>query len=217
MPHTLRQTLVWSVVLFGLAAGGCLTARNEKVVAGYPISEPADHCHASATFVYVVNGLDPVHLAGVPALTKRLQASGYPNTQFAEWKEIGRIEKEIRKTHGCQPDAQFALIGYSIGAPVVRNAATRLIRDGVPVALVAYIGGDYLSDSAETRVPGAGRVVNITGDGHLMTGRNLFFNGTDITGATNVRLAGTRHFFLPEHPETFATLFAALNAATGGF
>lgn len=93
--------------------------------------------------------------------------------------------------------------------------ANRLIRDGVPVAVVGYVGGDYLSDSPATRVAGAGRVVNVTGDGHLLTGRNLFFNGTDISGARNLRLAGTDHFSLLRHPDTVAALEAELHAAAG--
>ena len=34
-----------------------------------------------------------------------------------------------------------------------------------------------------------GRVVNVTGNGYLLTGRNLFWNGTELTGAANGRLA----------------------------
>ena len=50
----------------------------------------------------------------------------------------------------------------------------------------------------------------MTGDGYLLTGRNLLFNGAEVHGAWNVRLAGTSHFNLPTHPRTFAVLHAAL-------
>jgi hypothetical protein len=60
-------------------------------------------------------------------------------------------------------------------------------------------------------------VVNVRGDGFLLTGRNLFFNGTDLTGATNVSLRGTRHFGLPGHPDTFTALHQGINSATAAY
>ena len=104
------------------------------------------------------------------------------------------------------------MIGYSAGSYKARALANRLVQSGVPVGVVGYIGGDYLRDTAETRVPGAGLVVNITGDGFLLTGRNLMFNGTAVSGAWNVPLTGTAHYDLPVHPRTFATLYSALVA-----
>ena len=87
------------------------------------------------------------------------------------------------------------------------------------MAVVGYVGGDYLSDSPGTRVSGAGQVMNVTGNGYLLTGRNLLFNGTQVSGAVNVRLSGIRHYGLPTHPTTVATLLEVLSTApksTGG-
>ncbi|MBX9583290.1 MAG: hypothetical protein K2X87_23560, partial [Gemmataceae bacterium] len=162
--------------------------------------------------VYVIDGADPFGFANTRGLADRLRGAGYPDTHYAGWLRAGRVEREIRAAHAADPAARFALVGYSTGAVAARNVANRLVRDGVPVALVGYVGGDYFSDSAATRAAGVGRVVNVTGSGHPLTGRNLFFNGTDITGARNLRLDGTGHFSLPQHPATLATLEAELAA-----
>jgi hypothetical protein len=165
--------------------------------------------------VYVIDGFDPAGLAGLRRLAARLRADGFPDTRYAGWLRAGQVEREVRAAHAADPSARFALVGYSAGAFAARNVANRLVRDGVPVAVVGYVGGDYLSDSAATRAAGVGRVVNVTGNGHPLTGRNLFFNGTDISGARNLRLAGAGHFALPTHPDTVAALEAELAAAAG--
>lgn len=162
--------------------------------------------------VFVVNGADPFLWAGTDQLAGRIRESGYPNTRHRMWGQSGQVEAEVRQIHRQNPGARVVLIGYSTGAFAVRNTAARLVRDGIPVAMVGYVGGDYFSDSAETRLGGVGRVINVTGDGHYLTGRNLFFNGTDITGAANLRLAGVGHFDLPRHPDTLGLLLAGLEA-----
>ena len=95
-----------------------------------------------------------------------------------------------------------------------RALANRLTRDGIPIAMVGYIGGDYLRNTS-SNVPAGMRVVNVTGDGYLLTGRNLFFNGTELTGADNVRMPGVRHFSLPKQEQTLNALVNGINAATG--
>ncbi len=173
-----------------------------------PVGTVAGHVH-----VYILDGFDPIGASGVTQLGEQLRNAGLPATQVGGWYRAWAFEREIRALHAADPTARFALIGYSAGTYAARAAANRLIRDGVPVAVVGYIGGDYLRDTEETRVVGARQVVNVTGDGYLLTGRNLLFNGTDVTGARNVRLVGTRHYSLPTHPDTFAKLYSALTAS----
>jgi hypothetical protein len=169
----------------------------------------------SATYlrIYILDGLDPVGLAGVESLAERLRRAGFPRVEVDGWYSWWFVEREIRSTHAADPNARFAVIGYSTGSYAARMMVNRLTRAGIPVSVLGYVGGDFLSDSPRTRMPGVGQVVNVTGDGFLLTGRNLFYNGTDLTGARNVRLNGTWHYELPTHPTTFDTLFAALAAA----
>jgi hypothetical protein len=164
--------------------------------------------------VYVINGVDPFGWGGLHAMADRLRDSGYPDTRFGAWYQSFRFEREIRQIHRQDPGTQVVIIGYSFGVYRAKSIASRLNRDGIPVAMVGYVGGDYLRNSGAS-VPGGGtRVVNVTGNGYLLTGRNLLFNGTDLTGATNMRL-GVKHFDLPKQEQTFDTLLTGMNAATG--
>jgi hypothetical protein len=167
------------------------------------------------TWVYLVNGADPFGWAGMSKLADHIRVAGYPRTRYGEVYDIVAFEIEIRKTHRQDPAARFVLIGFSAGTIAVRMTANRLVRDGIPVAMLGYVGGDYLGDNAYTRPPGVGRVVNVTGNGFLLTGRNLFWNGTTISGAANVRLSAS-HFWLPTHPQTLAMLLAGLTEVTAG-
>jgi hypothetical protein len=169
---------------------------------------------AKRTYVYILDGVNPLGLAGVQHLADRLQRAGFIHIRAGGWYSGDGFEREIRATHAADPSARFAVIGYSAGSYKARALANRLVRSRVPVAVVGYIGGDYLRDTSETRVPGAGLVVNITGDGFLLTGRNLMFNGIAVSGAWNVPLIGTAHYDLPTDPRTFTTLYSAL--AAGG-
>jgi hypothetical protein len=167
---------------------------------------------AARTCVYIFDGVNPLGLAGVQQLAERLRRAGFVHTRAGGWYSVDGFEREIRSTHAADPSARFALIGYSAGSYKARTLANRLLQSGVPVAMVGYIGGDYLRDTSETRVPGAGLVVNVTGNGYLLTGRNLLFTGTEVSGAWNVLLTGTAHYDLPTHPRTFAVIHAALTA-----
>ena len=183
-----------------------------------PVTEtPTQIAAASApnTYVYVVNGIDPFNWAGLNRLADRLRSNGYPNTRYGRWYEVRKFEREIRSLHAQDPSAQVVLIGFSAGSYPVRAAANRLTREGVPVAMVGYIGGDYLRDTPSSR-PNGVSVVNVRGNGYLLTGRNLLFNGADLSGAENVSLRGTRHFDLPKQERTFDSVYNGIAAATGG-
>lgn len=188
-------------------------------VVGQPVQSvtttpPAVASSIPETYVYVVRGVDPMGWSGVSGLANQIRAGGYPNTRYGFWYQMPQFEREIRQLYRQNPGIQVVLIGHSAGVYQVRAAANRLTRDGVPVSMVGYVGGDYLRDSSYTRVNGATQVVNVTGDGYLLTGRNLFFNGTNVTGADNVRMPGVRHFALPKRSETSGALLGGMSRAT---
>ena len=167
------------------------------------------------TRVYVINGVDPFGWAGLSQMADRIRASGYPETKYGAWFQVLKFDRDIRAAYRQDPSSQFVIIGYSFGVYRAKALANRLTRDGIPVAMVGYIGGDYLRNSPASQMAGGPRVVNVTGDGYLLTGRNLFFNGTDLNGADNVRMPGVRHFGLPKQEQTLSALVNGMNAATG--
>ena len=207
-----------TVFLAGCASTAETTTPAQVPVVEHPLGapSPAQICCLSATTqdphtrVYLVNGLDPFGWAAIDKLAERIRRSGYPNTRYGEAYDIIAFEEEIRKVHAEDPSARFALIGFDIGTLAVRITANRLLRDGIPVAMLGYIGGDYLTDEPYSRPPGVERVVNVTGNGFLLTGQNLFWSGTDLTGASNARLQKTWHFDLPTNPRTLAMIVDGL-------
>ena len=166
------------------------------------------------TYVYVINGVDPFGWGGLSQMTERIRDAGYPDTKFGGWYEVLRFDRQIRAMHRQDPGAQFVIIGYSWGVYRAKALANRLNRDGIPIAMVGYIGGDYLRNTPESLQMGSSRVVNVMGDGYLLTGRNWFFNGTDLNGADNLRMPGVRHFGLPKQEQTVGALVSGINSAT---
>lgn len=164
--------------------------------------------------VYVINGVDPFGWGGLSEMADRIRESGYPDTKFGAWYQVLKFDREIRAAYRQDPNTPVVIIGYSFGVYRAKALASRLSRDGIPVAMVGYIGGDYLRNTP-SNVPAGMRVVNVTGDGYLLTGRNMFFNGTELTGADNVRMPGVRHFSLPKQEQTLNALVNGINSATG--
>ena len=164
--------------------------------------------------VYVINGMSVFGPSGFSAMVDRIRGAGYPDTRSGPWYLAYRFERDIRQLHREQPGTPVAVIGYSFGVYRARAISNRLSRDGIPVAMVGYVGGDYLQNSASS-MPGGARVVNVTGNGFLLSGRNLLFRGTDLTGADNTRL-DVRHLNLPRQTETVDSLLNGLAAATTG-
>jgi hypothetical protein len=179
-------------------------------------STPYTTALPTRTRVYVINGVDPFGVAGLSEMTDRIRASGYPDTKFGGWYQVLQFDREIRAAHREDPGAQFVIIGYSYGVYRAKALANRLTRDGIPVAMVGYIGGDYLRNEPASQMAGGPRVVNVMGDGYLLTGRNWFFNGTHLNGADNLRMPGVRHFGLPKQEQTVTALLNGMNAANGG-
>jgi hypothetical protein len=221
VPRTLA--VFWPVAVCGvLAASGPLAASDPPATLAPrpfipPAAAPSLVAEASDpnTRVYLLNGADPFGWAGLSYLADRIRTAGYPYTRYGEAYDIWGFEHEIRVVHREDPNARFVLIGFSYGTLVVREAARRLLRDGIQVAMLGYVGGDYLGDTAYSRPAGVGRVVNVTGNGFLLTGRNLFWNGTDLSGAANLRLRAN-HFWLPTHPQTYRMLLAGLTEVSAG-
>jgi hypothetical protein len=148
-------------------------------------------------------------------MSDRIRDSGYPDTHYGGWYQVLQFDRQIRQAYRQDPNMQVVLIGYSLGVYRAKALANRLIRDGIPVAMVGYIGGDYLRNTPSS-LPNGTRVVNVTGDGYLLTGRNLFFNGTELSGADNVRMPGIRHFGLPKQEQTYNALLNGINSSAGG-
>jgi hypothetical protein len=161
-------------------------------------------------YLFFVNGVDVLGAANFRGLCGYVQAQGFPHAYFGQMTQGNHIVRQVKQIHQDDPQAQFGLVGFSAGTYVVRDVAQGLREAGIPVALLFYIGGDFLQNSPGCRPSNVGKIVNVTGHGFLLSGGDLF-HGTDIDGAVNLRLP-CRHMLLPSRRETIDLLLRQLSA-----
>jgi hypothetical protein len=159
--------------------------------------------------VFFVNGVDPLCLGNLNSLCAHLQQLGFRNSHFGQLWSTPLCVSKLRRLKREDPGARVVLLGYSAGANAVRWVANRLNKEGVPVDLLVYLGGDLIDDSDRSRPENVGGVLNITGHGLILYGHDLVWKGSDIEKAKNVRL-DARHICLPSQRETIDTLARAL-------
>ena len=173
-------------------------------------SGPNGGCHQH-THVFFINGLDPLNLGNFYCLSQFVRTHGYPNTYFGQMPSNFRVRDKIKEIRRCDADARIVLVGYSGGTYVVRTLAHDLQADGIDVDLLVYLGGDMIHNTTHRRPCNARRILNITGNGLLLTGGNLLWKGTTLDCAVNVRIP-VRHILLPSRRETIQLLMNEFGA-----
>jgi hypothetical protein len=161
-------------------------------------------------YLFFVNGVDVLGAANFRGLCGYVQTQGFRHAYYSQMTQGNHIVRQVKQIRQDDPQAQFGLVGFSAGTYVVRDVAHGLREAGIPVALLVYIGGDFLQNSPGCRPSNVGKIVNVTGHGFLLSGGDLF-HGTDIDGAVNLRLP-CRHMLLPSRRETIDLLLRELSA-----
>jgi hypothetical protein len=184
----------------------------------HPVQKPDDSALARCrqlppecrqrVHIFVCNGLDPFCFGNLNGFCHVVRAQGFDNVYFGQIWEPAAIERKIVEVRRCDPGARIVLFGYSLGAIDARRICNRLKVQNMTIDLLVYLGGDLVRDRPDSRPENAGRVLNITGHGFVITGGDLLFRGEDISGAINVRL-DERHILLPSRA---ASLDLFLNA-----
>jgi hypothetical protein len=171
-----------------------------------------DHVH-----VYFINGLDPLDKGNLIGLSERVRELGFQNVSFAQMYDEPAMRREIVETYRQDPAARFVLVGFSFGANVVNYLAGDVQEDGVPIALLVYLGGDTLTNSADYRPANAQHIVNVTAQGCVWLCAGLIWQGIEIDGAENLRFENVDHFHIPTDPRVLQILREQLSAiaATG--
>jgi hypothetical protein len=167
-------------------------------------SDGKEHVHT-----FIVNGLDPLQLANLNGMTGYLRNLGFPQTHYEPLLGYRSTMRQVREIHQNDPDAKIVLVGYSLGAQVVRRLANDLEKENINVDRLVYLGGDFIGNTQASRPSNVGKVVNIRGHGSLFSGRDLFWNGAEIDNAQNMKL-DSRHFVLPSRGQTMETLASTL-------
>ncbi len=219
------------LLTFGLAtaATGCASWRPEPLVEGYGLGHvihplvkpiPAVNYHATEdrsgkdhVYVFVINGADPLCLGNLDGMCDYLRGQGYAHTYFAQPYTRYWFPDEIREVRQRDPDAKIVVIGFSWGCNDARSMVNGLNKDGVPVNLLVYLGGDFIWNTKDSSPPNVRRVVNIRAHGLLLLAG--LADGADIDGARNERI-DCRHIQLPSRQQTLELLTEELNSLAGG-
>lgn len=167
------------------------------------------------TYVFFVNGCDPANLSNFSGLCEFVKSQGYPNTYFGQMMQHRYFLQKIRTIRANDPQAHFALVGFSAGAYTVRKMANMLRSEGVCIDLMVYLAGDMLTNNAFSQPDNVQRILNIMGHGFALTGGNLIWCGTDLDRACNIRLA-VRHFQLPSQHQTVQSIMSELEMVGAG-
>ena len=172
-----------------------------------PLEVPADV--RDHTYFVVVNGIDPIYFGKLNCYCDRIRDAGYKNVYLYSLRQCGAAERQARCIRESDPKAKLVLVGYSVGCQCVRKICNTMACNDQFVDLLVYLAGDYLCDDEKTRPKNAGRIVNINGHGFKGTGGDLFYNGAEISGATNYRL-NARHFWMPKQAAASDILLQAV-------
>ena len=155
--------------------------------------------------IFIVNGLDPLYLGNLNGMAEYIQCQGFTHTHCYQMFHAARAERDIRALRQCDPKARVVLLGFSLGANVARTMTHSMGRDCINIDVLVYLGGDSISNTPDSIPANAGKVINITGHGLVLTGGDLFLKGTALDGATNLRV-DTRHILLPSRTQTIEVL-----------
>ncbi len=160
-----------------------------------------DHVH-----VYLITGLDPTDLAKLQCLCAHVQGLGFCHTHRGHWYDRRRFEREMRCIARRDPEARFVLVGYSLGANVVRAMAQSLARNSdAQIDLIVYLAGNLLEYGSQDRPANVAKIIHIMADGY-------FLKEIPTDGADNYQLRNTLHFDTPMHSHTLRILARELAA-----
>jgi hypothetical protein len=150
-------------------------------------------------YVFFIHGVDPLDIANLRGVHDYVQSLGFIKTYYGQLYHTPYFVKEIRRLHQEDPDARFALVGFSFGANMVRDMAQAVKSDGVSIDLMVYLGGNTLENRPDDKPENVVSLVNILATGWV-------WNGDHIDGAANVSYDDVWHFGSPSHLHTLKTL-----------
>jgi hypothetical protein len=162
-------------------------------------------------YIFLINGVDPLYLANLNGLCAYLRALGFVQAEVGQMTAMATFRDRIRQIRSSDREARIALVGFSAGAYCAQSIVQTLKNENIPIDLLVYLGADMIREGDHSQPANVQRIVNITGHGFLLSGYDLFFNGTALPGARNVRLPA-RHFALPSRPETLRIVVEELVA-----
>ncbi len=202
-PRQLGRLAAAAALLASAGCGHLLRHEVEKPPEGALSCHDLPACFRDHVHVFIIHGTDPLDFANLAGLKAYLRDLGFRKTYLGQLYHRNDWTRELRRVHVADPEARFVLIGFSLGANMVRDMAHAVKPDGVHIDLLVYLGGNTLEDTPHDRPDNCGKVVNILAQGCI-------WNGTTFTDADNVHLHDVLHFGSPMHPYTRSMLATEL-------
>lgn len=187
-----QRWLIGAVLAIAVANTGCVTCCHkgyQKALEHAPDSELSTPCR-NEMYVFLINGLTPPTHCGLDALRMKLAENGFAKVGIADLAGGLCVEHEIKKIRACEPEAQFVLVGYDLGAAVAVCTARDLTAKGIPVEALVLLDPVGCKD-----VSGVPTLLITSGKGACATPHSQ-----------RLVVPEAGHFGLPAHPTTVAVL-----------
>lgn len=168
-----------------------------------PVEEVSVSIRARARVnVFLMNGADVLELGGLSELREAIIAAGFPKVYYAQRFDREWYYREVHRLHREDPDNRFVLVGYGITADQLRQLATQLTSDGIPLDTVAFIDpAGERSDLTDCPFPS------------LVIRSQHWRLSPRFQPMESLTVLGTRHGNVPRSPATVDQVVAALTAS----
>jgi hypothetical protein len=199
-----RCSWVWALLSASWLAGGCASCDFKPLPIGEDVIETC-HCIAECsrkhTYIFFIQGLDPLDCAGLEHLKEQMQELGFPKAWYGASCYSGHFKKEIARIQEDDPCARFVLVAYGHGVNTAHDLAQGVEGNGVHFDLMLCIG------NATARPENVLRLVTLLPCGHSCI--------EQAQEAGEVQTINVRSSSLPAHKETIEWLAHELLAIAG--
>jgi len=205
----MRAQAIWPRALgLGLLAAACLGGTGCLSFL-HPVEPAPPDIHATClayppccrdhVYIFLVHGVDPFDWANMAGVRDYVQELGFRKTYYGQAYHTLKFDREMRQIRAEDPSARFVLVGFSLGANMVRYLANSAQDDQIPIDLLVYFGGNTLHNEAYDQPDNAVRIVNVLASGAI-------WNGAWMDRAENIHETDVYHFGSPAHPYSIQTL-----------
>jgi hypothetical protein len=189
-----------------LGASGCLCYLHPVEPVPMDLVEPCQStpkCARDHVYVFLIHGMDPLDYANLTGLRDYIHDLGFQKTYYGQLYHTPHFDTVIHQIHEQDPEARFVLIGFSFGANMVRDLANSMNKDGIPLDLLVYLGGNTLHNNEHDQPPNTRCILNILATGAI-------WHGDTMDRAENTQVTDRWHFGSPTHRVTLEKLTRAL-------
>lgn len=161
-----------------------------------PVIAPA----RAKVYVFLMNGADLFDLGHLHELECEIVRAGFPKVYYAQRFDQEWYYKELHRLHREDPDNRFVLVGQGTAADQLQELACRVSLDGIPLDHVVYLDPIGAKDHLVQYTPCPSTIVR----------SGVWPGSPRLTATESIKIRGTGHLRLPDHPVTTSQLIDIL-------